>query len=320
MTKHKRTTTADIARVAGVSRATVSYVLNKTSNSGIPKGTSARIRKIARDLNYVPSAAARILRAGSSKLILGILPSWDLGPTYPQIFAKMGERLSELGYGFVLHSSGIDRFDIEDLLKSVAPCLVVTLQALPDAQKKTLDSAGIPHLLIDLAAFVGLAGSIQIQYMHAQGRKRMLYVLPNHFLPDALVTPRILANQRQASALGLPEPVTVHLPYTSDGIAAFDRTHLSADPSEYGICAHTDEVASFIYTMLGIERFGAQKLGLIGVGNRPISNIGITTVRLDVDYWAGIWMAPLLQTLKEPAPLPPPEAEQTMAVFVRQSA
>src|SRR5690606_14455270 len=98
MTMRRRTTTADIARAAGVSRATVSYVLNKTSNSGIPKHTSARIRKIAQELNYVPSAAARILRSGTSNLVLGILPSWDLGPTYPQIFSKIGEHLSDLGY------------------------------------------------------------------------------------------------------------------------------------------------------------------------------------------------------------------------------
>lgn len=319
MTMRRRTTTADIARAAGVSRATVSYVLNKTSNSGIPKHTSARIRKIAQELNYVPSAAARILRSGTSNLVLGILPSWDLGPTYPQIFSKIGEHLSDLGYGFVLHSFGTDHFNIQDLLKFVAPCLVVTLQELTDAQKKTLESAGIPYLLIDLAAFVGLAGTAQIQYLHAQGRTRMLYVLPDHYLPDALVSPRVACMQKRARELGLDEPVVLRLPYTSEGIADFERKHLTGDLSQYGICAHTDEVASFIYTMLGIEKFGIGKLGLIGVGNRPISNIGLTTVRLDVEYWANIWMMPLLQALAEPI-ADELAAEHNMAIERRHSA
>src|SRR5690606_10765567 len=244
---------------------------------------------------------------------------WDLGPTYPQIFAEMGERLSELGYGFVLRSSGAERFDLEDLLKYVAPCLVVTLQELSEEQAQTLAAAGIPHLLIDLAAFVSLVGVTQIQYMHAQGRTRMLYVLPDHFLPDVLVTPRIMANQQKAQELGLQEPEVIRLPYTASGIADFERKLRTATPKDCGICAYTDEVAAFIYTMLGIDKFGPGKFGLIGVGNRPISNIGITTVRLDVDYWANAWVAPLLQTLQESTE-PSGPAEYTMLIERRPSA
>lgn len=320
MTQGRRTTTADIARAAGVSRATVSYVLNDTSNSGIPPHTAERIKKIAQELNYVPSAAARTLRSGSSNLVLGILPSWDLGPTYPQIFSCMGEALRELGYGFVLHSHDADNMQIESLLKFVAPCMVVTLQALPAAQKKVLKSAGIPHVLIDLAEFVALAGTTQIDFLYAQGRTRMLYVLPDHYLPDALVSPRIAAMQEQLNTLGLPPLQVVRLPYTAAGIDTLQRELIQGEPADYGICAHTDEVASFIYTMLGIDRFGPGKLGLMGVGNRPISNIGLTTVRLDVEYWADIWVAPLLRNLGQDVAPEPGEEQAVMAVEARRSA
>lgn len=320
MTQGRRTTTADIARAAGVSRATVSYVLNNTSNSGIPPHTAARIKKIAQDLNYVPSAAARILRSGSSNLVLGILPSWDLGPTYPQIFSCIGERLRQLGYGFVLHSHDADNMQIESLLKFVTPCMVVTLQALSASQKKGLKAAGIPYVLIDLAAFVGLAGTTQIDFLSAQGRTKMLYVLPEHYLPDALVSPRITAMQKQVSILGLPPLSVVRLPYTAAGIAALQRELVQGESSDYGICAHTDEVASFIYTMLGIDSFGPGKLGLMGVGNRPISNIGLTTVRLDVEYWANIWLAPLLRSLALEAASEPGAEPPLMAVEARRSA
>lgn len=320
MKPNKRTTTADIARAAGVSRATVSYVLNKTPNNGIPDHTSQKIRKIAQDLNYVPSSAARILRSRSSKLVLGILPSWDLGPTYPQIFAKMGDHFSELGYGFVLHSLMNDDLGIENLLNYVSPCLVVTLQPLTAAQSKTLSAAGIPHQLIDLDAFTSLAGATQVQYLHAQGYDRMVYVLPQHSLPDALVSSRVAAMKTQAHELGLEGPAVAHLPYSADGIAAFEQQHLAGATAVNGICAYTDEVASFIYTMLGIEKFGHGRLGLIGVGNRPISNIGLTTVRLDVEYWAEIWMGPLLAVLGESATNLAPPSTPTMIIERRQSA
>ncbi|HET9383256.1 MAG TPA: LacI family DNA-binding transcriptional regulator, partial [Streptomyces sp.] len=57
-------TSADVARLAGVSRATVSYVLNNTSAVRISEPTRRRVHAAARELGYVPHAAARSLRAG----------------------------------------------------------------------------------------------------------------------------------------------------------------------------------------------------------------------------------------------------------------
>lgn len=320
MRKNKRTTTTDIARAAGVSRATVSYVLNNTPNNGIPIRTSEKIKKIAQELNYVPSAAAKILRSGSSNLILGILPSWDLGPTYPQIFTQMGEHFSALGYCFVLHSIMNDDLAIENLLNHVSPCLIVSLQPLSEIQNKTLAAAGIPHQLIDLDAFTSLAGVTQIEYLYSRGFNRIVYVLPNHSLPKALVSTRVAAMQKRVQELGLDKLIVTHLPYTSDGIATFMHKYLSCTNPINGICAHTDEVASFIYTMLGIEKFAEGKLGLIGMGNRPISNIGLTTVRLDVDYWANTWIQPLLGILGETTFDYQPLSEQKMPIEIRNSA
>ena len=62
----KRTTSADVARAAGVSRATVSYVLNDTARQSIPERTRARVRAAAAELNYTPNPAARALRSGRS--------------------------------------------------------------------------------------------------------------------------------------------------------------------------------------------------------------------------------------------------------------
>ena len=56
----KRPTATDVARRAGVSQATVSYVLNNNPRQAIPETTRRRVLTAADELGYTPSAAARI--------------------------------------------------------------------------------------------------------------------------------------------------------------------------------------------------------------------------------------------------------------------
>jgi len=61
----------DVARRAGVSRATASYVLNRTPGARIPEQTRARVLEAAEQLRYVPHVSARSLRRGRSDLVVG---------------------------------------------------------------------------------------------------------------------------------------------------------------------------------------------------------------------------------------------------------
>ena len=65
----RRVTSSMVAERAGVSRTTVSFVLNARSGSGIPDATRARVLEAARELGYVPSAAARTLASGRTRTI-----------------------------------------------------------------------------------------------------------------------------------------------------------------------------------------------------------------------------------------------------------
>ena len=56
-----RTTSADVARRAGVSRTTVSLVLNNTPGASISEATRRRVLRAAAELNYHPNAAAQSL-------------------------------------------------------------------------------------------------------------------------------------------------------------------------------------------------------------------------------------------------------------------
>ncbi len=90
-----------MARLAGVSRATVSYVLNNTSAVRISEPTRRRVHEAAKELGYVPHAAARSLRAGHSRMVLIPTPNVPVGPLYNQFFNELQWALSRLEYTVV---------------------------------------------------------------------------------------------------------------------------------------------------------------------------------------------------------------------------
>ena len=65
----KKINSIDVARKAGVSRATVSYVLNNVVSESISEKTKERVFKAAKDLGYVPNAAGQALVSKRTKNI-----------------------------------------------------------------------------------------------------------------------------------------------------------------------------------------------------------------------------------------------------------
>ncbi|GHH71548.1 LacI family transcriptional regulator [Streptomyces sulfonofaciens] len=90
-----------MARLAGVSRATVSYVLNNTSTMRISEPTRRRVRAAAEELGYVPHAAARSLRAGHSRMVLMASPTVPLSPLYESFLGDLQAALGRMEYTVV---------------------------------------------------------------------------------------------------------------------------------------------------------------------------------------------------------------------------
>jgi DNA-binding LacI/PurR family transcriptional regulator len=65
----KRPTSADVAKLAGVSRTTVSFVLNNIPDTNIPESTQQKVIEASKQLNYHPNATARKLASGKSMMI-----------------------------------------------------------------------------------------------------------------------------------------------------------------------------------------------------------------------------------------------------------
>ena len=65
----RRVTMKDVARRAGVSQPTVSFVLNDRRDVSVADETRARVLQAAKDLNFQPNRAARALRSNKSYTI-----------------------------------------------------------------------------------------------------------------------------------------------------------------------------------------------------------------------------------------------------------
>ena len=65
----KKTTVKDVAREAGVSVATVSYIMNNRTDQKISESTRKKVLQIANLLNYSPSHAAKTLATGRNNII-----------------------------------------------------------------------------------------------------------------------------------------------------------------------------------------------------------------------------------------------------------
>ncbi len=65
----KKATVKDVAREAGVSVATVSYIMNNRTDQKISESTRKKVLQIANLLNYTPSHAAKTLATGRNNII-----------------------------------------------------------------------------------------------------------------------------------------------------------------------------------------------------------------------------------------------------------
>lgn len=116
----------DIAELAGVSIATVSRVLNDSSN--VAEKTKQRVRGIMEEYGYVPSGFSKRLRLNALKTIGLICP--DAADDYmAKAVACMERSLREYGYDSLLYCSGYDyedcRFAVSALLRRQVDALVL---------------------------------------------------------------------------------------------------------------------------------------------------------------------------------------------------
>jgi DNA-binding LacI/PurR family transcriptional regulator len=130
----RRPTISDVARVAGVSRAAASRVINDTP--GVAVDVRQRVRQVINDLGYQPNPAARALASGRADVVeLVILDcassTFGVNPYYGRVVAGMLSALDPTAARMRLHLAAAE--DITEVMaeisRSAAGALLVNVPA-----------------------------------------------------------------------------------------------------------------------------------------------------------------------------------------------
>ncbi|GCF08525.1 LacI family DNA-binding transcriptional regulator [Dictyobacter arantiisoli] len=189
----KKPTIRYIAHLAGVSKSTVSRVLNNSAN--VDPITRERIQHVIAEQNFVPDLTAMHLARGDRRLIGMLLPAlWSF---MPEIIRGIAGVVEENGYEIILYSSAghkdfrsvIDRV----LTTNFTSGLLASIHTHSPQHLITLARSGLPVVIINLTAHrldspwvsVNNAGgaSLATRHLLSLGHERIAFLFPSPDLP-----------------------------------------------------------------------------------------------------------------------------------------
>jgi DNA-binding LacI/PurR family transcriptional regulator len=330
-------TSADVARESGVSRTTVSYVLNDTTGVTISAATRARVRDTAQRLGYTPSAAARTLRTGRSDLVLCVLPDWPRGPAIDTLLDHLAGELAGRGLILLVHHGRASR-PLSELWRAVTPRAVVGLTAFNPQEREAMQRAGIQVLgsMLDedvpgggdsssgaFSVCQARVGRLQVRHLVGAGHRVIGYAAPTDRRVTDFVEPRLAGVRSECVALGLPEPVLQPVGQEVASAAEAVRGWRASTPRVEAVAAYNDEVAIAVLAGMRAEALSApDDLAVIGVDDIPFARLtvpALTTVSQSLEAQAHHLGAAVLADLDGRTGRLEPLGE-VLDVVVRESA
>lgn len=328
-----RTTSAHVAAAAGVSRATVSYVLNNRVDKQISETTRQSVLAAARELDYSPSPAARALRSGRGDVVVALVPSgWDTGGEIGRLLAEVGRELGAHGLAF-MRSQVVPRPGfVRELLQSVTAACVVSFEPLSDADQAVLDSAGIGEVRAWMLPLPGGRSSLridqrdivrfQMEHLLAVGCERIVYAADEEARGDDFVMARTDAFASLQSELELaPNPPTFLRRGRDAGTEAVQDW--TRGDTRVGVCAFSDIVAGRLLAVardLGIDV--PEQLAVIGVDNSPFADYlvpPLSSVAFDLTHEAIYVAADIVRAL-DPTQASTPQGDHSSVWVVRRAS
>jgi len=255
MSRIAPTTIRQVARLSGVSVATVSRVFNGYTD--VHPDTRARVLAAARELDYAPSAAARTLVGHSSQLIGVVLntgPHPDIdNPFFQDVLVGLKHGIGELGSDLLLFATeqpgaylrrarhhrvdgvvlwGVDRADpeIPKLLDAAMPLVAVDLEVVGDhATWVSSDNIG--------------GARLAVRHLHELGHTRIATI--TGLVETKPGGERLQGYRSEMASLGLPTPPAYEQDgdfYADSGAAAM-RALLALPEPPTAVFAASDEMA-----------------------------------------------------------------------------
>ncbi|MDN4482265.1 LacI family DNA-binding transcriptional regulator [Demequina lignilytica] len=285
-------TITDVAQAAGVSRATVSRVMN--GRPTVDAAIAERVRRVVDELGYKPSRVAQSLSLGRTSTVGVIVP--DLGnPSFQQILHGVNRSAAAAGYRVLVADSAETPDDepalIEDVRRRTDAVIVCsprmnadTLAALlPRVQPIALvnrdEPVDAPRVVVDSGAGV----AEMCRHLIGLGHRRIVH------LDGPVGSNAQAARLRGLTAIGEehPEVELVRLPCGStidEGHAVFDQARATGSTAIIGF---NDLVA------LGVLEAARDRgvrvprdLSVVGFDDIPfarLSSPALTTMSVDLE-------------------------------------
>jgi DNA-binding LacI/PurR family transcriptional regulator len=283
--KTVRPTTADVARLASVSTATVSYVLNNAEGRRISAQTREAVQRAAELLGYRPNLAARNLARGKSGVVLYVVPHVAVGEMPMQAGSRMTTELARSGLLQVQIFETEDDRHIVDAIEVLDPIAVTSLFPLSGAAFDAVRTAGIPHIEIGTLPALGdphlSVGEMRVGHLVARGHTLIAFAYTGIAKWRALGDYWFEGVSRAARLHDLP-PVRVGditPANAADVVTGWVRDGVTA------VCAQSDEIACLVLYGVHEARLRCPgDLAVIGVDASPVGAVStppLTSVEFD---------------------------------------
>ncbi|MGW9404352.1 LacI family DNA-binding transcriptional regulator [Arthrobacter sp. NPDC055585] len=303
---HRKVTSHDVARAAGVSRATVSYVLNGRSGQSISETTRQRVLSAAATLGYAPSTAARTLRRGQSDLVLMLLPPEPLGRALAMVLDAASDQVERYGLRLIAHRLPASGGAVE-LVRSLAPAALILTTPLSAEELAALRSLEVPLASLQqemddpLGPDLGI-GALQVTHLAEAGHTRLGVAVPDSPGYAWRVAVRLAAIEHACARLGLRPPAVERIRLQApDAAAAVARWTQGPEPVT-GACAFDDDYGFALLSGLvshglsapaDLAVIGAEDLPLAGLAVPPLTTVSVHARMLGA-LFTQLAIAPLL--------------------------
>ena len=184
-----KVTIKDIARLAGVSIATVSMIVNNKDQRISPQ-TRAKVLKIIEEQNYVPNRVASSMVTKTTKTIGLVIPD-IANPFFPEIARGVEDKANKEGYTVILCNSDniLNKEDayVDMLQEKMVDGIIFTASSRRTTVSTSLQKVKVPVITVDrdLPA-LGKYGKIVVDnqhgakeavtYMINQGYKKIYHI------------------------------------------------------------------------------------------------------------------------------------------------
>lgn len=149
----QRSTINDVARLAGVSKATVSRVIS--GSAPVNAETAVRVQRAIDELNYIPSATAQALSDQRTNAF-GLLVGEIAAPYFLYLLRGIESAARDANMGLLIHSvrSGAeDTVAYQPFLgEHNTDGLIIFSGCLPDSELRRLQGVGLPLVLLHRTA------------------------------------------------------------------------------------------------------------------------------------------------------------------------